>query len=97
MDGSAARAAVEAGAGTLLIGALINALPPIAAAVAIVWYCCQIWESSVGQRWRRRWRHLLIDRQPLSAEDKLAFLLTGVGGTGVALVFLAIYRLMGVF
>lgn len=77
-----------------LVAAVAKLLPPLAAAVAIVWYCVQMWEHPVGKRWRARC-HRVFERK-LTAEDRLAFLLTGLGGAGVAFVFLAIYRLMGI-
>lgn len=46
-------------AGTIM-GTLAGALPPLAAAVAVLWYLIQIWESQTVQKslHRRRRRHL---------------------------------------
>lgn len=86
----------ESVAAVAVLGAFIKLLPPLAAAAAIVWYGFQIWESPIGKRWRARWRRVFVERKPLTVEDRMAFLLTGIGGAGVALVLLAVYRLVGV-
>lgn len=86
----------ESVAALAVVGVFANLLPPLAAAAAIVWYGFQIWESAIGRRWRLRWRRLLINREPLTIEDKLAFLLTGLFGAAVGLASLGAYRLMGI-
>lgn len=52
MEGSPTRIVMDVGAATFVVGALTQFLPPAAAALGIVWYCIQIWESKTGRQWR---------------------------------------------
>lgn len=40
----------DVGAAGAVIGTLVGYLPTIAAVLAIVWYCIQIWESKTFRR-----------------------------------------------
>ena len=42
---------ISAGA---IVGSLVGYLPPLAAALAIIWYCIQIYESKTFQGWLKR-------------------------------------------
>lgn len=87
------RPLIEAGAATIAAGAFVKLLPPLAAAFAVLWYGIQIWQSETGRRWRVRWRRALTF-QALDTEDRLAFLLLGLGGAGVALALYGVERLL---
>ncbi|MGE3279698.1 MAG: hypothetical protein AB7H90_03430 [Alphaproteobacteria bacterium] len=84
------RAIADAGAAAVVVGALAKILPPLAAAFAVAWYSILIWESDHGKRWRARWKRL-FSRQ-VSAEDRVAFVVLGLGGVGVALALVALGR-----
>lgn len=49
-NGSVSKAIDLISAGTI-IATIIGYLPIIAAAVALIWYCIQIWESRTVQHW----------------------------------------------
>jgi hypothetical protein len=71
---------IEAGAAVLVAGAFVKALPPLAAALAVVWYGIQIWQSETGRGWRMRWGRLF--RRQLCPADYLAFFILGAGVAG---------------
>lgn len=87
------RAFFDAGAAVAILGTLAQTLPPTAAAVAIVWYGIQMWQSETGKNWRTRWKKLFT-RQPLSTEDRVCFVILGVGGSGTLIIMKFISRLV---
>lgn len=80
MENTPMRALVDAGAGVAVAGVLAKALPPLAAAFALIWYVIQIWQSETGKLWRGRWKRL-FSRQ-MTMEDRVAFVLLVVFGGG---------------
>lgn len=48
--------ATDIGAAGVFVASLAGVLPPIAALLAIVWYCIQIWESKTTRTHIRLWR-----------------------------------------
>lgn len=80
MENTPMRAFMDAGAGVAVVGVLAKALPPLAAALALIWYAIQIWQSDTGKLWRGRWKRL-FSRQ-MTMEDRVAFVLLGVFGGG---------------
>lgn len=83
---------VEAGVAVLVAGAFVKVLPPLAAALAVVWYAILIWQSHTGKLWRARWSRVF--RRKMTAEDRVAFVVLGLGGTGVFLAMLGIGSLI---
>lgn len=67
--------AIDGGAAAAVLSSLAGWLPPIAAALGIIWYCVQIAESKTGQRvigrvraWLRSIRSLPPD-PPAPSDD----------------------------
>lgn len=46
--------AIDAGAVTILGMSLADWLPPVAAALTIIWTLIRIWETDTVQKWRSR-------------------------------------------
>lgn len=93
MDNQGLRHFFDASAALAVLGALSNALPPLAAVAALLWYGVQLWESKTGLNWRSRWKRVFLHKK-LSLEDKLAFLILALSGGGALFIFAAISRIM---
>lgn len=61
------------GAGATIFGAVVGYLPYIAAAIAVIWYLIQIWESRTVQHWHENRRMVRKARRVarLKAKEKV--------------------------